>query len=99
MQAFGGATCDVNGPYGGCCSQYGLVEFFVELTEAIFLTKQSPDIAVPLLDTALPLMDARTDVQAHQPQNRPLLHQPRPLSPSSDPNRLQWSLAQQQQVQ
>jgi hypothetical protein len=22
-KAFGGATCDPNGPYGGCCSQYG----------------------------------------------------------------------------
>lgn len=23
--AFGGATCDPNGPYGGCCSSYGFV--------------------------------------------------------------------------
>ncbi len=77
----------------------GELNSFVESTKANFLTKDSPDIAAPLPDTALPLMDARTDVQARPPHNRPLLHQPRPLSLSSDPNRLQWNLAQQLQAQ
>ena len=42
--AFGGATCDPKGAYGGCCSQYGYVSTQTYLD--VELTTQSIDSAV-----------------------------------------------------